>query len=341
MVRPWRVVYSGARYHVTSRGNGRQRIFHSDDDYLRFQEQLGHCLEQDEVVLYSYCMMPNHYHLFIETPLGNIKRFMQRLNTSYSMYYRYKHSRPGHCLQGRYGAKLISGDDYIQALTRYIHLNPVKVKAFHAKTNTARIECLNNFRWSSYRGYVNKAYREDIIDYRWLDLTGRKTAAGKMSAYQRYVEQCAAMDDESFLDALGASRYAVGDDEFKEQAEKYINSQIKKKVVYGDVLEPWERAGVDAKLISGVVASIYHVDESDLREHGNCVGRAKAALVELCCRYSGMTQRAIAHMLGYKSETTVGKHRQRFKAVLSNSKKELKRFNKAAGKIERLVKSIV
>ena len=107
MARPWRVRYSGAKYHVTSRGNPRQRIFFGKDDYLRFLEQLEAGLEKDEVILYAFCLMPNHFHLFVETPLGNIHRFMQRLNTAYSMYFRYKHDRPGHCLQGRYGAKLL------------------------------------------------------------------------------------------------------------------------------------------------------------------------------------------------------------------------------------------
>ena len=101
MPRPWRIRYSGAKYHVTVRGNGRQQVFFKDDDYLRFLEQLEAALAQDEVILYSYALLPNHFHLFIETPLGNIQRFMQRLNTAYSMYFRYKHSRPGHCFQGR------------------------------------------------------------------------------------------------------------------------------------------------------------------------------------------------------------------------------------------------
>jgi len=69
-------------------------------------------------------LMPNHYHLLVETPLGNVPRFMQRLNTAYSMYFRLQHRRPGHCFQGRYGAKLVRGEDYLLRLTRYIHLNP-------------------------------------------------------------------------------------------------------------------------------------------------------------------------------------------------------------------------
>ena len=73
--------------------------------------------------------MPNHIHLEVETPRGNLPRFMQRLTTAYGMYFRYKKRRPGHCFQGRYGAKLVDGDDYLLRLTRYIHLNPVRTQA--------------------------------------------------------------------------------------------------------------------------------------------------------------------------------------------------------------------
>jgi putative transposase len=130
MARSRRITFAGAKYHVTVRGNAGQEVFQSDEYYGRFIEQLIEALEKDEVVLYSFVLMPNHYHVFVQTPHGNIQRFMQRLNTSYNMYHRYKHQSPGHCFQGRYGAKLVEGDQYILALTRYIHLNPVKVAEF-------------------------------------------------------------------------------------------------------------------------------------------------------------------------------------------------------------------
>lgn len=334
MARPWRVVYSGAKYHLTSRGNGRQKIFLDQSDYERFLEQLEHCLEADEVILYSYCLMPNHYHLFVETPLGNIKRFMQRLNTSYSMCFRYKHSKPGHCLQGRYGAKLVDGDEYIMALTRYIHLNPVKVQALKAESATSKGKYLASYKWSSYNGYIAESALEKILDYRWLDLTGRKTPAGQRKAYKRYIGECISKDDAVFKKALSISRYAVGDEKFIEQSEEDIRCQIEQKVVYGDVVQPWEKIGVGLDDILRIVSSVYDVPCSDFREHGNCAGIAKGALVELCCKYGGQTQRSIAQFLGYKSESAVGKQRQRLKRRLSEDKKELKRFQRAVIVVE-------
>ena len=156
MPRPWRARYAGAKYHLTSRGNARQDIFLSDNDLARFVDQLASALEKDEVVLYAYVLMKNHYHLFVETPLGNVQRFMQRLNTAYSMYFRYKHGQPGHCLQGRYKAKLVNGDDYVSRLIRYMHLNPVQTAEKKKQSVSARTQCLTDYVWSSYRGYIRR-----------------------------------------------------------------------------------------------------------------------------------------------------------------------------------------
>ncbi len=130
MARPPRIDFSNAVYHVTSRGNGRAVIFWSDDDRQRFLAQLADSLHTAGVRLYAFALMENHFHLLVRTPRANLSRFMQRLLTRYALYSRYKHRRPGHLFQGRFKAKLLEDDVYLTAVTRYIHLNPVKIAAF-------------------------------------------------------------------------------------------------------------------------------------------------------------------------------------------------------------------
>ena len=129
MPRPPRIDFPDALYHVTSRGNGRATIFHSDADRERFLAQLADSLHTAAVVLHAYVLMDNHFHLLVHTPRGNLSRFMQRLCTAYAMYARYKHRRPGHQFQGRFKAKLVEDDVYLRVLRRYMHLNPVKTAA--------------------------------------------------------------------------------------------------------------------------------------------------------------------------------------------------------------------
>jgi len=108
---------------VTSRGNGRARIFFDDDDRRRFLRQLRDNVETHAIFLYAHVLMDNHFHLLARTPRANLSQFMQRLNTSYALYARYKHRKPGHQFEARFKAKLVQEENYLLAVIRYIHLN--------------------------------------------------------------------------------------------------------------------------------------------------------------------------------------------------------------------------
>ena len=177
MARPPRVEFEGAVYHVTSRGNGRQAVFLDDADRERFVRQLQHCLTTHEVVLHAWVLMDNHFHLLARTPRANLSRFMQRLNTSYALYARYKHRKPGHQFEARYKAKLVQEEDYLLAATRYIHLNPIKTAACRRWTKQQRVEALEAWRWSSYPGYVVKRDADAFVCYDVLESFGAEFRA--------------------------------------------------------------------------------------------------------------------------------------------------------------------
>ncbi|MCP4975427.1 MAG: hypothetical protein GY931_04635, partial [Maribacter sp.] len=107
MARPLRIEFPGAWYHFTCRGNERNRIFKDDSDRNEFLCILNDSLEKYATQLHGYVLMENHFHLILHTPSGNLSRFAQRFNTSYTVYYNRKHKRSGHLYQGRYKAILI------------------------------------------------------------------------------------------------------------------------------------------------------------------------------------------------------------------------------------------
>ena len=309
MVRPWRIRYSGAKYHVSARGNGRQQIYFGDEDYERFLEQLEVALEKDQVILYAYCLMPNHYHLFVETPLGNVHRFEQRLNTAYGMYFRYKHKKPGHCFQGRYGGKLVGGDDYIVRLTRYIHLNPVNTKAMKRRSLEECKGYLNRYRWSSFPGYVRQKQAGEWVDYRWLGLMHGLTETGNRRAYRRYVQSMIGKKDDVLDAALSASRYAIGDEAFIQQAEEELRELHVRKGLFGEIHPPSD-AAVAVETVEEAVAKHFGVSVEALHEHGRRTGEAKAVAVELCCMLTGRSQRELARHFGYKTDAGVSRQRR-------------------------------
>ena len=291
-------------------------MFLAPADYARFTEQLDAALEADGVVLYAYVLMPNHYHLFVETPMGNVHRFMQRLNTAYGMYFRFKHGRPGHCFQGRYGAKLVAGDSYILGLTRYIHLNPVKVKGLESSSLDSKRDVLRGPLRSSYRGYAGLAEPESRVDYRWLTIMGCRSDRGNRRAYRGFVESMLGKEDVLFLDEMGKSRYAIGDERFRAEAEEELKQRRLERAVTGDIDWPGERRSA-LEAVAAEAADVLGVALSDVRVHGHRLGDLKALVVEWCCRLSDASQRKVAQYLGYGSESAVGKARKRAQAALA------------------------
>lgn len=145
MPRQLRLHFPGGLYHVTSRGNRRQVIFHDPQNYKKFESLLAFYAPRHNITIYAYCLMPNHFHLLLEVgeiPLGI---FLQPLLTAYSAWLNIKTRQSGHVFQGRYHAKLCEQDRYLLALIAYIHLNPVRAKL---------VEDPLAWRWSSLQAFL-------------------------------------------------------------------------------------------------------------------------------------------------------------------------------------------
>src|SRR6266516_3674047 len=72
--------------------------------------------------------MPNHYRLLAETTEANLSQAMQWLNVSYTIWFNRRHQRVGHLFQGRFKSVLVEPQTWALGLSRYIHLNPVRVR---------------------------------------------------------------------------------------------------------------------------------------------------------------------------------------------------------------------
>lgn len=145
MSRPLRIEYPGAVYHVMNRGGARQKTFLYKEDYESFLKTLSETHELWGIEVLAYCLMNNHYHLCLRTPEGNLSRVMRHLDGLYTQRFNRAHRRDGALFRGRYKAILIDADEYLTAVVRYIHLNPVE--AGFAKLP-------ETYPWSSHRAYL-------------------------------------------------------------------------------------------------------------------------------------------------------------------------------------------
>ena len=133
-------------YHIYNRGIDKRIIFENDHDFKRFQESLRlfnspnsiwladanqktEVKPQDRLVdIVCYCLMPNHFHLLLKQRVDSgIPNFMRKLGTGYSLYFNMRKERSGSLFQGTYKAKLVTDDNYLTHLSRYIHMNPVEL----------------------------------------------------------------------------------------------------------------------------------------------------------------------------------------------------------------------
>ncbi len=152
MARQLRIQYPGAVYHITCRGNARQDIYKDNKDRKAFLEILTESQKIYSIIIYSYVLMSNHYHLLIETPKGNISDYMRHLNMRYTSHYNRRHKKIGHLFQGRFKGILVDKDAYLTILSRYIHLNPVRIRGMKSMSYKEQIEYLRKYRWSSLPG---------------------------------------------------------------------------------------------------------------------------------------------------------------------------------------------
>ncbi len=122
-MRPLRIEYEGALYHVTARGNEKRKIYFTKTDYEKFLQYIAEAEKRYGLLLHCYVLMTNHYHLVIETPMANLSKAMHCINGSYTTYINSKRKRSGHLFQGRYKAILVAKDNNLMELSRYIHLS--------------------------------------------------------------------------------------------------------------------------------------------------------------------------------------------------------------------------
>lgn len=210
MVRPLRIEFSGAVYHVTARGDRRELIYEDDKDRQMFLDTLADVVTHHNWLCHGYCLMSNHYHLIVETPDANLSKGMRQLNGIFSQASNRRHRRVGHVFQGRYKAIVVDKDSYLLALTRYVVLNPVRAEM---------VAHPEDWPWSSYAAMVGT-----VCTPSWLSTDALLAQFGKRrgearKGYRQFV--AAGPRADSIWKNLRQQIY-LGDDDFVRLTQKQV-----------------------------------------------------------------------------------------------------------------------
>jgi putative transposase len=214
MARKLRVEYPGAVYHVMNRGDRREPIFMDDKDRQDFLATLGQACKKTGWQVHAFCLMPNHFHLVLETPQANLVAGMKWLLGTFTGRFNRRHKLFGHLFSGRYKALIVdgNGDGYLRTVCDYVHLNPVRAKML------AQNQKLFAYRWSSCRDYLKPA-RKRLCWLRVDRLLGEHgipgdTKAGRGEFARRMEIRRAMEDDPAQLKKLRRG-WCLGDEQFR------------------------------------------------------------------------------------------------------------------------------
>jgi len=134
-------------YHVINRGVARKDIFIEPDDYDKFLDLLLDMKKTYNIVIHTYCLMTNHYHILLETYEENISQAIKFLNSFYAMYFNKKYKRSGHLWQGRFSSYFLYDDAHFWVVAKYIERNPI---------SASMVENIKNYKYQSFFQYAKQ-----------------------------------------------------------------------------------------------------------------------------------------------------------------------------------------
>ncbi len=196
-------------YHAYNRGVEKRKIFLDDQDYRVFLHLLKYYLSptdtkadhpivktghlnllrprplknlENDVELIAYCLLPNHFHLLLkQRSIDGMTKLLRRVATTYSLYFNRRYRRVGYLFQGRYKAVLINNDPALLHISRYIHLNPIKL----TRSN------LVSYPYSSYPYFLGLKNASWLKPNSVLSLLTDKSLSLGYRSYQDFVEKFA------------------------------------------------------------------------------------------------------------------------------------------------------
>ena len=214
MARKLRIQFPGAIYHIMSRGDRREDIFRDDNDRESFLQTLADVCAKTSWQVHAFCLMPNHFHLVVETPQPNLAAGMKWFLGTYTARFNRRHGMSGHVFAGRYKSLLVSGKGgYLRTVCDYVHLNPVRAKLLPPGS------ALRGYRWSSFPLFVAPPSQRPS----WLRIdrlfgecgSPQDSGAGRQN-FERRLEARRGQELDAEFQAVRRG-WCLGDDQFRRE----------------------------------------------------------------------------------------------------------------------------
>lgn len=206
MPRRARTHVAGGIYHVILRGNAREPIFFRTIDRDRLNDLFAEGLARYQCRLHAFCWMTNHLHAAIQVSDQPLSGLMCWLGSRYARYINRERNRTGHLFERRHRADLVSDDEYLLNLVRYIHNNPVKA---------GLVKDAGQYRWSSHRCYLGQDTLAWVTTRPVLSCFSHSVAQARlqyrqfMTAYTEWAPATVARNEEAANERLEPDELAM------------------------------------------------------------------------------------------------------------------------------------
>jgi putative transposase len=182
MPRQPRLDVPGALHHIMVRGINKSAIFQDDQDRNKFLDRLGANIIEARCSVYAWVLMNNHVHILFRSGGKGISTVMRKLLTWYAIYYNRRHRRTGHLFENRYKSILCDEENYLLALIRYIHQNPLRANIVDT------VEALDCYPWSGHSAVMGK-HNQPWMDTEYVLHQFGRTKGNARKEYRKFIQE--------------------------------------------------------------------------------------------------------------------------------------------------------
>jgi putative transposase len=272
-----------------------------------------------EVRVHAYVLMSNHFHMIVEAPKGDLSEFMRHFNISYTAAFNRRHNRVGHLYQGRFKAILIDADNYLLELSRYVHLNPVRLASYQRRDSREKIEDAEGYRWSSLGGYLGASGKQFWVTYD----TVLGYVGGRRRKYREFVSDGIQHGYATPWESV-TGQAVLGEGDFVER----IKARMKKRGSRREQPSVRQLEAIDPRTIVRAVARYFRLAETQLIGKRTKHRDERAMVLELMYRYGAASQARIGEMVGL-DYTAVSRERKRVRDRAESDKRLKNRLHEA------------
>ena len=309
MPRKARIDTAGALHHIMVRGIEGCNIFRNDDDRDNFIGRLGKILSETDTSCYAWALIPNHFHLLLQTGSIPISTVMRRLLTGYALYYNKKYRRRGHLFQNRFKSILCQRDSYFLELVRYIHLNPLRAKIVD------NLDDLDKYKFCSHSVVLGRNKKVEWQNTKEVMLMFGDSLSKARRSYRSFIKKGIAEGKRQDLSGGGLLRSAGGWEGVKALREEKVYQKNDERIlgdgnfveqVMSSAEEAMERRyklraeGVDLDRLTFRVSKIFGIKEKEIWSPGKFrrIVEARSVLCYWAVRELGVSMTMLSREMG-------------------------------------------